>query len=75
MGNIQTTKNQKVWIDGDTLVRRAGEDEARDYLYGNGYQAQLTKFIKERDRRLQEEARLNTHKKPVKPAHEIEPEA
>ena len=62
-----------IWVDGNTLVKVVGEQEEHEYLHGSGYQAQLTKFIQERDRKLKEEemARLNKTKK--KAVQEIEP--
>jgi len=64
MENVQSS-NKKVWVDGDSLVRRLGEAEAHDYLHGSGFQAKLTKFIKERDRKLAEEQLKYTKKQKI----------
>ena len=73
MNNVQNTTrtSNKVWIDGNTLVRRVGEDEAREYLHGNGYQAKLTAFIKARDAKLKEEEKLRKAK--LTKSAEVEP--
>jgi len=75
MERIQTTtKNKKmIWVDGNTLVKAVGEQEANEYLHGTGYQSKLTAFIKERDRKVKEEemARLSKTKKKV--VQEVEP--
>ena len=55
MENIRETKKKMVWVDGNTLVKVVGEQEANEYLHGTGYQAKLTEFIKERERKLKEE--------------------
>ena len=55
-------KVRKVWIDGDTLVRKDGERQADDYLHGSGYQAKLTAFINRRDAKLKEEQRVKSFK-------------
>ena len=70
--NATKAKNM-VWVDGNTLVKVVGEQEANEYLHGTGYQSKLTAFIKERDRKLKEEekARLNKTKKVQ--VQEIEP--
>lgn len=75
MENISSQRKRKmVWVDGNTLVRVVGEEEAREYLHGNGYQSKLTAFIKERDRKLQEEVNLKSQKKQAKViSQEIEP--
>lgn len=63
MERTQSYQRNLVWIDGDTLVRRVGEAESHDYLFGSGYQAKLTNFIKEREARLkQEEAELQARR-------------
>ena len=73
MSNIQKTKRKMIWIDGNTLVRVVGEQEAREYLHGNGYQSKLTKFIEERERKLREEEKLrkDRRRKPIE--KEVEP--
>ena len=70
--NATKAKNM-IWVDGNTLVKVVGEQEANEYLHGTGYQSKLTAFIKERDRKLKEEekARLNKTKKVQ--VQEIEP--
>lgn len=73
-------KVRKIWIDGDTLVRKDGERQADDYLHGSGYQAKLTVFINQRDAKLkEEEQRVKALKlrKPTKKTDEagIEPGA
>ena len=55
-------KVRKIWIDGDTLVRKDGERQAADYLHGSGYQAKLTAFINKRDAKLKEEQRVKALK-------------
>lgn len=55
-------KVRKIWIDGDTLVRKDGERQADDYLHGSGYQAKLTAFINQRDAKLKEEQRVKALK-------------
>lgn len=72
-------KVRKIWIDGDTLVRKDGERQADDYLHGSGYQAKLTAFINQRDAKLKEEQRVKASqlRKPPKKTDEagIEPGA
>jgi len=79
MERTQSCQRKLVWIDGDTLVRKVGEAESYDYLFGSGYQAKLTNFIKEREARLkQEEAKLqasrNARNRNKKIVIEAEPE-
>jgi len=71
MENIRDKK--MIWVDGNTLVRVVGEAEERDYLHGSGFQAKLTAFIKERDRKLKEEEALRKSKLKKK-AKTVEPE-
>ena len=65
-----------VWISGDELVRKVGEELVNEEINGNGYSAQLKRFIAERDRKLQEEALAKAQRKeartPKKP-HAPEP--
>lgn len=56
MQEADVIKSRKmIWVDGNTLVRMEGERIANEELYGGGYQAKLTRFIAERDRRYAEE--------------------
>ncbi len=76
MERVQESSKKMVWVDGNTLVKAVGEQEANEYLHGTGYQSKLTEFIKNRDLRLrEEEALLKARKKQVKPTQEFEPEA
>jgi len=53
---MERTVNNKVWVDGNTLVKKWGEQDANEELFGSGYQAKLTGFINKRDEALVAEA-------------------
>lgn len=49
---MESKRVKKVWIDGNTLVKKDGERMADYELSGNGYLAKLTEFIKKRDQAI-----------------------
>lgn len=62
-------KSNKIWIDGNTLVKIDGEKMVDFELNGNGYSAKLKAFIAKRDKALEEANKA----KPVKKVVEAEP--
>ena len=49
-----TKKSNKIWVDGNTLVKIDGEKMVDFELNGNGYSAKLKAFIAKRDKALEE---------------------
>ena len=67
MGNVRgyivIGNKRYTWISGNELVKKEGEDLVTEEVSGNGYTAQLRRFIEQRDRRLQEEAAAKAQRK------------
>ena len=60
-----TKKSNKIWVDGNTLVKIDGEKMVDFELDGNGYSAKLKAFIAKRDKALEEASKAKTVKKVV----------
>ncbi len=60
-----TKKSNKIWVDGNTLVKIDGEKMVDFELNGNGYSAKLKAFIAKRDKALEEASKAKTVKKVV----------
>lgn len=60
-----TKKSNKIWVDGNTLVKIDGEKMVDFELNGNGYSAKLKAFITKRDKALEEASKAKTVKKVV----------
>lgn len=60
-----TKKSNKIWVDGNTLVKIDGEKMVDFELNGNGYSAKLKAFIAKRDKALEEASKAKTVKKIV----------
>ena len=58
-------KSNKIWVDGNTLVKIDGEKMVDFELNGNGYSAKLKAFIAKRDKALEEASKAKTIKKVV----------
>ena len=62
-GHIVVGNKRYTWISGNELVKKEGEDLVTEEVSGNGYTAQLRRFIEQRDRRLEEEAHAKAQRK------------
>ena len=51
-------KKNMIWVEVDKIFRENDAQELNDELYGTGYLARLSKFIRERDVKLAEENKL-----------------
>lgn len=60
-----TKKSNKIWVDGNTLVKIDGEKMVDFELNGNGYSAKLKAFIAKRDKALEEASKAKTVKRVV----------
>lgn len=67
-----TKKSNKIWVDGNTLVKIDGEKMVDFELNGNGYSAKLKAFIAKRDKALEEASKAKTVKKVVEAEPGIE---